>query len=88
MKEKREKNLEQTGKKRRTKKVFLSAVAAILALVILANLPTIPFVITAKAVALAEGTRIPDREDGFEKYWAARERYEKDAVESSDDLRE
>ena len=78
----------QAGKRRRTKKVFLSAVAAILALVILANLPTIPFVITAKAVALAEGTRIPDREDGFEKYWAARERYEKDAVESSDDLRE
>ena len=78
----------QAAKKRKKKKVFLSAVAAILALVILTNLPAIPFVITAKAVALAEGTKIPDREDGFEKYWAAWDKYEKDAVEASDDLRE
>lgn len=78
----------RAAKKRRTKKIVLSAVAAILALVLLTNLPAIPFVITAKAVALAGGTKIPDREDGFDKYWAALEKYEKDAVASSADLRE
>ena len=77
----------QAAKKRRTKKVFLSAVAAILAMVILTNLPTVPFVITAKAVALAEGTKIPDREDGFDAYWAALGRYEKSAAQASEELR-
>ena len=77
----------QAAKKRRGKQVFLSAVAAVLALVILANLPAIPFVITARAVALAEGTKIPDREDGFDAYWAAREKYEKNAAQSSVELR-
>ena len=78
----------RAAKKRRTKKVFLSAVAAILALILLMNMPAIPFVITAKAVALAEGTKIPDREDGFNAYWAAREKYEKEATRSSVELRE
>ena len=77
----------QAAKKRRTKKAFLSAVAAVLAMVILTNLPTIPFVITAKAVALAEGTKIPDREDGFDAYWAALGRYEKSAAQASEELR-
>ena len=52
----------QSGKRRKHKKrIFLSAVAAVLALVMLTNLPTIPFVITAKAVAAASDSRIPER---------------------------
>ena len=75
------------AKKRRKKKVFLSAVAAILALVVLTNMPTIPFVITAKAVAIAAESEIPDRKNGFDAYWAAREKNENAALDALSALR-
>ena len=78
----------QAAKKKRKKKIFLSTVAAVLAVAVLTNLPTIPFVITAEAVALAADSEIPDREDGFDAYWAARERNMDAAGEASIQLRD
>ena len=78
----------QAARKKRKKKIFLSAVAAILAVAVLTNLPTIPFVITANAVALAAGSEIPDRKDGFDAYWAAREENEKAASNAMIQMRQ
>ena len=78
----------QAAKKKRKKRIFLSTVAAVLAVAVLTNLPSIPFVITAEAVALAAGSEIPDREDGFDAYWAARERNMEAAGEASIQLRD
>ena len=78
----------EAARKKRKKKIFLSAVAAILAVAVLTNLPTIPFVITARAVAIAAGSEIPDRDDGFDAYWAAREENEEAASEGMIRMRE
>ena len=72
----------QAAKKKRKKKIFLSAVAAVLALVVLTNLPTIPFVISAKAVAIAEGTQVPDRDEDLHAYLDARLAVEENAREA------
>ena len=77
----------EAARKKRKKKIFLSAVAAVLALAVLTNLPPIPFVITANAVAIAAGSEIPDRDDGFDAYWAAREKNMEAAGEASMQLR-
>ena len=78
----------EAAKKKRKKKIFLSAVAAVLAAAVMTTLPTIPFVITADAVAIAAGSEIPDREDGFDAYWDAWERNMDAAGEASVKLRE
>ena len=78
----------EAAKKKRRKKIFLSAVAAALAVAVMTNLPTIPFVITANAVAIAAGSEIPDREEGFDAYWAAREENEEAASEGMIRMRE
>ena len=77
----------EAARKKRKKKIFLSAVAAVLALAVLTNLPPIPFVITANAVAIAAGSEIPDRDDGFDAHWAAREKNMEAAGEASMQLR-
>ena len=53
-------------KKKKKAKYFISAIAAVLALVILFNLPSMPMVISAKAVSIASESRQmhrPDRDD-------------------------
>lgn len=60
-------------RKKHKKRIFLGAIAAILAMVMLTNLPTIPFVVTAKAVALASDSRIPERP--MYSDWISEERY-------------
>lgn len=70
-------------RKKHKKRIFLSVIAAVLALVMLTNLPTIPFVITAKAVALASDCRVTERpsrtfvseekyDDLFDEWYEAR----------------
>lgn len=48
-------------RKKHGKRILLSAVAAILTLVMITNLPTIPFIISAKAVAVASDSRVMER---------------------------
>ena len=53
-------------KKKKKAKYFISAIAAVLAMVILFNLPSMPMVISAKAVSIASESRQiqrPDRDD-------------------------
>lgn len=53
-------------KKKKARKYWLSAIAAVLALVLLFNLPSMPVVISAKAVSIASESRQmqrPDRDD-------------------------
>ena len=53
-------------KKKKARKYWLSAIAAVLALVLLFNLPSMPMVISAKAVSIASESRQmqrPDRDD-------------------------
>lgn len=83
-----EKYVAAAGKKRMNRKNFLGLAAAVLAVVMLVNVPTIPFVITARAVALASESRIPERpiqnglisDEAFDKirdaYWAAYDKQE------------
>ena len=78
----------EAARKRRKKKVFLSAVAAILALVLLTNLPTVPFVITARAVATAEGSHIPDRDEDWDTYYAMTMESEESARTAMEDMRQ
>lgn len=54
------------GEKRKKRRVFLGAVAAVLVLAMIGNIGYIPLAIPAKAVALTEGSRAqprPDRDD-------------------------
>ena len=50
-------------KKKKKAKYFISAIAAVLALVILFNLPSMPMVISAKAVSIASESRQMQRPD-------------------------
>ena len=50
-------------KKKKKAKYFISAIAAVLALVLLFNLPSMPMVISAKAVSIASGSRQMQRPD-------------------------
>lgn len=66
--------------KRRYRRKFLSAVAAVLVLVILANLPYIPSIVMAKEVSEASGSRAmmrPDIDDykNRDDYWTDYETY-------------
>ena len=51
---------EAARRKKNKKKIFLGAMAAILALVLFINTPTIPFVVTAQAVAIPGSSRAPE----------------------------
>ena len=50
-------------KKKKAAKYWISAVAAVLALVLLFNLPSMPMVISAKAVSIASESRQMQRPD-------------------------
>ena len=50
-------------KKKKKARYFISAIAAVLALVILFNLPSMPMVISAKAVSIASESRQMQRPD-------------------------
>lgn len=50
---------EAARRKKNKKKIFFSAMAAVLALVLFFNTPTIPFVVTARAVAMPGNSRAP-----------------------------
>ena len=66
-------------KKKKKAKYFISAIAAVLALVILFNLPSMPMVISAKAVSIASESRQmqrPDRDD-YKDVYAWREDFNK-----------
>ena len=66
-------------KKKKKAKYFVSAIAAVLALVILFNLPSMPMVISAKAVSIASESRQmqrPDRDD-YKDVYAWREDFNK-----------
>lgn len=58
---------EAAGAKRRHRRTVFRAVAAILAVVILFNLPYIPGRVSAKTVSEASGSRAPERPD-YDKY--------------------
>lgn len=83
-----EKFVAAAAKKKRGRKIALGLIAAMLALVMLMNMPAIPFVITARAVALAAGPLVPERpiqnglisDEAFEikreEYWRLHDEYE------------
>lgn len=56
-----EKYITAAARRKKKGKRFLGVIAAVLALVLLANTPTIPFVISAKAVALASESRVMEQ---------------------------
>lgn len=51
------------GAKKRKSRTFFRAVAAVLAIVLLFNIPSIPMSVSAQAVATASGSRAPERPD-------------------------
>ena len=66
-------------KKKKATKYWISSVAAVLALVLLFNLPSMPMVISAKAVSIASESRQmqrPDRDD-YKDVYAWREDFNK-----------
>ena len=79
---------EAARRKRRSKRV-LGTLAAVLALVFLVRIPAIPFVISAKAVAIASDSRMPERPSrklflSDDAYWELHEIYQ-DAYEHNDE---
>ncbi len=58
-----EKYVTAAAKRKKKKYYWLGAIAAVLALVLLLNMPSIPLAITAKAVSLASGSRRMQRPD-------------------------
>ena len=71
-------------KRKLTKRRFLTAVAAVLVIVLIANIGFIPGAISAKAVSTASDSRAPSRNDfeDFSEYWALREQLEDDVTEA------
>jgi len=65
-----EKYVTAAAKRKKKKRYFLAAVAAVLTLVLLFNMPSIPLVISAKAVSIASGSRKMERPNNHsDKFW-------------------
>ena len=77
----------KAAKRKKRKKLWIPAVAAVLALVFFWRTPTIPLVISAKAVSLAPESRVMERPDsGSEEFdeWFEQRQARKTLVDSSD----
>lgn len=68
------------AKRKRKRRYFLGAVAAVLAIVLISNIGFIPGIVSAKAVSTASDSRAPERDDyeNFSEYWALLEQREAD----------
>ena len=71
----------EAARRKKRKKRILTALAAVLALVLFVRVPAIPFVISAKAVAIASDSRMPEWPNrsffaGAEGYQEKREAYQ------------
>ena len=65
-----EKYVTAAAKRKKKKKFFLAAIAAVLTLVLLFNMPSIPLLITAKAVSIADESRKMERpRSGSDTFW-------------------
>ena len=58
-----EKYVAAAAKRKKKNRYWLGAVAAVLALVLIFNIPSIPFAISAKAVSIASDSRQTERPD-------------------------